>query len=106
MAVRVLAYITLLYEDLIRSKRLTSLGKLPPVVPIVLYQAAAGAAHLGQGDVGHGGRGREEDVANLLGPRRLVVSRRHRGTSLHPGGDLTPGPAIPPLAWMPSPGFA
>ncbi len=37
MAVRVLAYIMLLYEDLIRKKRLTSSGRLPPVVPIVLY---------------------------------------------------------------------
>ncbi len=37
MAVRVLAYIMLLYEDLVRKKRLTSSGRLPPVVPIVLY---------------------------------------------------------------------
>ncbi len=37
MAIRVLAYIMLLYEDLIRQKRLTRSGKLPPVVPIVLY---------------------------------------------------------------------
>ncbi len=37
MAIRVLAYIMLLYEDLIRKKRLTRFGKLPPVVPIVLY---------------------------------------------------------------------
>ncbi len=37
MAIRVLSYIMLLYEDLIRKKRLTRSGKLPPVVPIVLY---------------------------------------------------------------------
>ncbi len=37
MAVRVLAYIMLLYEDLILKKRLTKSRKLPPVVPIVLY---------------------------------------------------------------------
>lgn len=37
MAIRVLSYVLLLYEDLIRKKRLTSSGKLPPVVPIVLY---------------------------------------------------------------------
>ena len=37
MAIRVLAYVMLLYEDLIRAKRLTKSGKLPPVVPIVLY---------------------------------------------------------------------
>ena len=37
MAVRVLTYIMLLYEDLILKKRLTRSGKLPPVEPIVLY---------------------------------------------------------------------
>ncbi len=37
MAIRVLTYIMLLYEDLILKKRLTKSGKLPPVVPIVLY---------------------------------------------------------------------
>ncbi|MCP4200479.1 MAG: Rpn family recombination-promoting nuclease/putative transposase [bacterium] len=37
MAIRVLSYVMLLFEDLIRKKRLTSSGKLPPVVPIVLY---------------------------------------------------------------------
>lgn len=37
MAIRVLTYIMLLYEDLISKKRLTKSGKLPPVVPIVLY---------------------------------------------------------------------
>ncbi len=37
MAIRVLTYILLLYEDLILKKRLTKSGKLPPVVPIVLY---------------------------------------------------------------------
>ncbi len=37
MAIRVLAYIMLLYEDLIRKKRWTRAGKLPPVLPIVLY---------------------------------------------------------------------
>ena len=37
MAVRVLSYVMLLYEDLVRKKRLPESGKLPPVVPIVLY---------------------------------------------------------------------
>lgn len=37
MAVRVMAYEALLYQDLIRQKALTSSGKLPPVLPIVLY---------------------------------------------------------------------
>ena len=37
MAVRVVTYVLLLYEDLIQKKRFTGSGKLPPVVPIVLY---------------------------------------------------------------------
>ena len=37
MAVRVLAYIMLLYQDLIQNKGLTRSRRLPPVVPIVLY---------------------------------------------------------------------
>ncbi len=40
MAIRVLTYIMLLYEDLISKKRLTKSGKLPPVVPIVLYNGS------------------------------------------------------------------
>ncbi|MDN3525296.1 Rpn family recombination-promoting nuclease/putative transposase [Halomonas sabkhae] len=37
MAVRVMAYEALLYQDLIRQKAFTPAGKLPPVLPIVLY---------------------------------------------------------------------
>ncbi len=37
MAVRVLTYLGLLYQDLIRTKQFTPSGKLPPVLPIVLY---------------------------------------------------------------------
>ncbi|NWO07434.1 MAG: Rpn family recombination-promoting nuclease/putative transposase, partial [Alteromonadaceae bacterium] len=37
MAVRVMSYLGLLYQDLIRQKSLTPSGKLPPVLPIVLY---------------------------------------------------------------------
>ncbi|MEM7586688.1 MAG: Rpn family recombination-promoting nuclease/putative transposase [Acidobacteriota bacterium] len=37
MAVRVLAYIMLLYQDLILRQQLTGSRKLPPVLPIVLY---------------------------------------------------------------------
>ena len=40
MAVRVLAYLCLLYEDLVRQKSLTPSGRLPPVLPIVLYNGA------------------------------------------------------------------
>jgi hypothetical protein len=37
MAVRIQTYVGLLYEGLIRSRQFTPAGKLPPVVPIVLY---------------------------------------------------------------------
>ena len=37
MAVRLLTYIGLLYQDLIRGKQLTPRGLLPPVLPLVLY---------------------------------------------------------------------
>ncbi|MDL4864691.1 Rpn family recombination-promoting nuclease/putative transposase, partial [Halomonas elongata] len=37
MAVRVMAYEALLYQDLIRQKAFTPAGLLPPVLPIVLY---------------------------------------------------------------------
>jgi hypothetical protein len=37
MAVRILSYVGLLYQDLIRSGQLTASGQLPPVLPLVLY---------------------------------------------------------------------
>ncbi len=37
MAVRVMTYVGLLYQDLIRRRDLAPAGRLPPVVPIVLY---------------------------------------------------------------------
>lgn len=37
MAVRIMAYVALLYQDLIRQGQLTVKGKLPPVLPMVLY---------------------------------------------------------------------
>lgn len=37
MAVRMLSYVSLLNQDLIRQKQFTHSGKLPPVLPIVLY---------------------------------------------------------------------
>lgn len=37
MGIRVLCYLTLLYQHLIQAKVLTESGKLPPVLPIVLY---------------------------------------------------------------------
>ncbi|MEJ1961552.1 MAG: Rpn family recombination-promoting nuclease/putative transposase [Gammaproteobacteria bacterium] len=37
MAVRIAAYVTLLYQDLIKAKQVQSDGRLPPVLPVVLY---------------------------------------------------------------------
>ena len=37
MAVRVMVYLGLLYQDLIKTKQLTQTGRLPPVLPVVLY---------------------------------------------------------------------
>ena len=37
MAVRMLTYLGLLYQDLIRQNKLTARSKLPPVLPLVLY---------------------------------------------------------------------
>jgi predicted transposase YdaD len=41
MAVRVMTYVGLLYQDLIRNRELTPSGKLPPVLPVVLYNGKA-----------------------------------------------------------------
>lgn len=37
MAVRIMAYVALMYQDLIRTKRVGTREKLPPVLPVVLY---------------------------------------------------------------------
>ncbi len=41
MAVRMMTNLGLLYQDLVRSKGLTASGKLPPVLPVVLYNGDA-----------------------------------------------------------------
>lgn len=41
MAVRVMVYLGLLYQDLIRSQNLRAHDRLPPVLPIVLYNGKA-----------------------------------------------------------------
>lgn len=40
MAVRILVYLSLLYQDLIKTGQLTTDGRLPPVLPIVLYNGS------------------------------------------------------------------
>ena len=41
MAVRIQTYIGLLYQDLIRAEQLSVAGRLPPVLPVVLYNGAS-----------------------------------------------------------------
>jgi predicted transposase/invertase (TIGR01784 family) len=41
MALRVLVYVGLLYQDLVQHRQLTAAGKLPPVLPLVLYNGTA-----------------------------------------------------------------
>src|SRR5690606_7340254 len=41
MPVRVMTYVGLLYQDLIRGGQVLTAGKLPPVLPIVLYNGGA-----------------------------------------------------------------
>ena len=40
MALRMMVYVGLLYQSLVRSKQLTEEGTLPPVLPLVLYNGA------------------------------------------------------------------
>ncbi len=42
MALRQLTYVATFYEDLYKQKRLTDGGKLPPVLPVVLYNGERG----------------------------------------------------------------
>lgn len=41
MAVRMMSYVGLLYQDLIKAKQMLAQRKLPPVLPIVLYNSDA-----------------------------------------------------------------
>ncbi|MEX1058175.1 MAG: Rpn family recombination-promoting nuclease/putative transposase [Natronospirillum sp.] len=42
MAVRIMTYLGLLYQYLVRQGELTPAGKLPPVLPVVLYNGQPG----------------------------------------------------------------
>jgi predicted transposase/invertase (TIGR01784 family) len=41
MALRVMVYVGLLYQDLVQHRQLTAAGKLPPILPLVLYNGYA-----------------------------------------------------------------
>ncbi|MCP3960544.1 MAG: Rpn family recombination-promoting nuclease/putative transposase [bacterium] len=75
MAIRVLTYVMLLYEDLIRKKRWTSSRKLPPVVPIVLYNGESRwAAPLQVADLVESIPGQERHVPRF---ECLVIDEGH-----------------------------
>jgi hypothetical protein len=80
MAVRMLGYVALLYQDLIRRGELTEAGELPPVVPVVLY---------------NGRRAWEaaREVADLIaaGPAELAAHRPRLGYLLLDEGRLPAG---------------
>jgi len=62
MALRVMAYLALFYQDLVRSEKLVAGDRLPPVLPIVLYN----------------GRPRwtaAQDIADLLSPAPKGLER-------------------------------
>jgi hypothetical protein len=84
MAVRTLTYVGLLYQDLIRTRQLSPDRKLPPVLPIVLYN---GAARWGApGDIGSliqaGPRALER--YRPQGRYLLIDERRYRDSELVP----------------------
>ena len=90
MALRVMEYTVLLYKELLNNKRAT-LGDLPPVLPIVLYN-------------GEYRWSAEQDVADLIGEsgpallpyqlsqRHLVVDERHAEADY--AGELTRAVAL------------
>jgi predicted transposase/invertase (TIGR01784 family) len=41
MALRMMVYLGLLYQDLVQHRQLTAAGKLPPILPLVLYNGYA-----------------------------------------------------------------
>ena len=90
MAVRVLTYLMLLYEDLILKKRLTRSGMLPPVVPIVLYTEVDGAAAGGGADrVAARLRGSSASI-RVPGDRRRSSATGAVGAARQSGGRSLP----------------
>jgi predicted transposase/invertase (TIGR01784 family) len=53
MALRMMVYVGLLYQDLLQHRQLTASGKLPPILPLVLYN-------------GHAPWGAARDLAELI----------------------------------------
>ena len=87
MALRILAYTSLLYQELVRNDALDAGGRLPPVLPIVLYNGEArwrAAVEVGEliAPVG------PELAPYQPSQRYVVVDERHVGTEDLPGRNL------------------
>ena len=87
MALRILAYTSLLYQELVRNDALDTGGRLPPVLPIVLYNGEArwrAAVEVGEliAPVG------PELAPYQPSQRYVVVDERHVGTEDLPGRNL------------------
>ena len=87
MALRILTYTSLLYQELVRSDALDAGGRLPPVLPVVLYNGdARWRAALEVGEL-------IAPVGPELAPyqpsqRYVVVDERHVGAEDLPGRNL------------------
>ena len=87
MALRILTYTSLLYQELVRSDALDARGRLPPVLPVVLYNGEARwRAALEVGEL-------IAPVGPELAPyqpsqRYIVVDERHVGVEDLPASNL------------------
>ena len=87
MALRILTYTSLLYQELVRNDALDAGGRLPPVLPVVLYNGDSRWKAVGE-------------VGELIAPvgpwlepyqpsqRYIVVDERHVGAEDLPGRNL------------------
>ena len=87
MALRILTYTSLLYQELVRNDALDTGGRLPPVLPIVLYNGEArwkAAVEVGEliAPVG------PELAPYQPSQRYIVVDERHVGAEDLPGRNL------------------
>ena len=87
MALRILTYTSLLYQELVRSDALDAGGRLPPVLPIVLYNGEArwrAAVEVGEliAPVG------PELAPYQPSQRYIVVDERHVGAEDLPASNL------------------
>ena len=87
MALRILTYTSLLYQELVRSGALDARGRLPAVLPVVLYTGEArwrAAVEVGEliAPVG------PELAPYQPSQRYLVVDERHEGAEDLPEGNL------------------